>query len=358
LLQEGIVVTALIGYFGFILKDFPMFVFAYFKQKYSFSVTFAEKHEDVYRCGIKWINEFNSKTILRHSMPINFWEGGKPNIILSINYGVYSFFRGLNYIVVSKTQVANNGYNTDFITVQVFGKDSLKYKKSLEESIKSIDYQNYLSLKINDGNFFKKIEKRSFDSVFCKEKNEILDSIKRWQNNKDLFMKHGINYKLGLLLYGCPGTGKSSVARAIATYLDWQLVFIDLKNSSYAELTSALNSINPKQVVLLEDIDCAVGDRETDGVARSFELLLQILDGALSPTNVVFIATTNYIEKLDSAFLREGRFDYKFKFDDFDYNLASKMCEAYGLKPKDILENEAMPINPAYLQVKLLNTCK
>ena len=38
---------------------------------------------------------------------------------------------------------------------------------------------------------------------------------------------------------------------------------------------------------------------------------MQFLDSNSSPTNVIFIATTNHIERLDSALLREGRFDLK-----------------------------------------------
>jgi chaperone BCS1 len=39
--------------------------------------------------------------------------------------------------------------------------------------------------------------------------------------------------------------------------------------------------------------------------------LLNVLDGFAAPTGVLFVMTTNYVEKLDPALLRPGRIDYK-----------------------------------------------
>lgn len=53
--------------------------------------------------------------------------------------------------------------------------------------------------------------------------------------------------------------------------------------------------------------------------------LLQFLDSSQSPNNVIFIATTNYIDRLDHALVRKGRFDLKIELDDFNKDTARKM---------------------------------
>lgn len=85
--------------------------------------------------------------------------------------------------------------------------------------------------------------------------------------------------------------------------------------------------------------------------------LFQFLDGVSSPSNSIIIATTNYYDKLDPALIRDGRFDIKEEITEFDYDNAVELCKIFKLsddKTRAILDNEQLPINPAYLQNKIL----
>jgi chaperone BCS1 len=94
-------------------------------------------------------------------------------------------------------------------------------------------------------------------------------------------------------------------------------------------LLNAVNKVPANSVLLFEDIDCMKGSqsrggadsgKEQDKAANTQENtqtgvtlsgLLNVLDGFYAPTGVVFVMTTNHIDKLDAALLRPGRIDYK-----------------------------------------------
>lgn len=119
-----------------------------------------------------------------------------------------------------------------------------------------------------------------------------------------------------------------------------------------------IGTMDKNKVILLEDIDCIVGNREEDTdqeKCKIFDTILNIIDGVLSPSGVIFVGTTNYIDRLDPAFIREGRFDHKICLNNLDNESAIKMCNSYGEDSDKVLQGETFPINPAYLQSKLLN---
>lgn len=110
-------------------------------------------------------------------------------------------------------------------------------------------------------------------------------------------------------------------------------------------------------VVVLEDIDVLVSKRDnsvTSADRENFQALLQLLDGINSCKRTIFLATTNYIDRLDPALIRDGRFDIKIEMKNFDYDEAVKMCNKFEADSEVILRDEQFPINPACLQNKII----
>ena len=110
-------------------------------------------------------------------------------------------------------------------------------------------------------------------------------------------------------------------------------------------------------VVVLEDIDVLVSKRDnsvTSADKENFQALLQLLDGINSCKKTIFLATTNYIDRLDPALIRDGRFDIKIEMKNFDHDEAVKMCNKFEADSEVILRDEQFPINPAYLQNKII----
>ncbi len=77
----------------------------------------------------------------------------------------------------------------------------------------------------------------------------------------------------------------------------------------------AFESISSKAILLIEDIDTIFKKTRKVDSKLSFSTLLNCLDGAFYKEGIITIITTNHIEKLDAALIREGRIDVKLLID-------------------------------------------
>lgn len=201
---------------------------------------------------------------------------------------------------------------------------------------------------------------KSFDNVFTNEQNKakLFNHVSKWVHATDIFKSLGVTYKLGILLYGPPGTGKTSMAKAVAAHFGYDLNIVDMA-SFCPDMSSAIAKHKHSEIniYLLEDIDYIFGKREQDRTPEekaAGQAILQLLDGANSASNVIFIATTNCLESLDPALVRDGRFDLKIPMDNLSKVEALKMIESMKLNEEDnfddLISTLEFPVNPARLQ--------
>jgi len=165
------------------------------------------------------------------------------------------------------------------------------------------------------------IPKRSFDSLFMKENqlNKIKDPIIRFIKKETYndYNKHGIPYKLNIILHGSPGVGKTSLIHTIASECCANLCILninaELKEESMIEAISQVNEDDKKCILVLEDIDCIFADRKiNDSLKNNITMngILNCLDGFNNPEGLIVIMTTNFPDKLDEALMRSGRIDF------------------------------------------------
>ncbi|KAK4477120.1 hypothetical protein RD792_016330 [Penstemon davidsonii] len=147
-------------------------------------------------------------------------------------------------------------------------------------------------------------------------KNMIVDDLNRFLERKELYRKVGKAWKRGYLLFGPPGTGKSSLIAAMANYLNFHIYDLDLAEiNSNSDLTKILMSTSNRSILVVEDIDASIdlSDRNNKETKPSFDSfgLLNFIDGLWSSCGDerIVIFTTNHKEKLDPALLRPGRMD-------------------------------------------------
>lgn len=138
-----------------------------------------------------------------------------------------------------------------------------------------------------------------------------------WNSEKDYkegneFVVGGAAFKAGIMLYGPPGTGKSCTIKIVCNKLVERggTVFF---SSGRPEITMAfLEDFSKiererKCIVILEDVDSLIHNFGESAY-------LEMLDSARSIDNVLFIATTNYPDRLDPRiYNRPGRFSHVVK---------------------------------------------
>jgi hypothetical protein len=137
---------------------------------------------------------------------------------------------------------------------------------------------------------------------------DLLKEFERFWTAEDRYREFGLLWKRGFLLWGPPGSGKTSTINLMIHEVieRYDGIVIGVENPSYAtHCLRMARQIEPKRpiICILEDLDAIV-----DG--HSEAECLALLDGAAQIDNVVFVATTNYPEKLDRRFVdRPSRID-------------------------------------------------
>jgi hypothetical protein len=154
---------------------------------------------------------------------------------------------------------------------------------------------------------------------------DLIEKVRQWVESESWYREKMIPWRLGLLMWGKPGTGKSSVARALGQRFDLPINVFDLSsfgNEDFAREWSSVLSTTPC-ILLIEDIDAVFDGRVNRGGegALTFDCLLNCLSGVKEANGVLLIITTNHPECLDEALgkpdvernqisTRPGRIDY------------------------------------------------
>ncbi|CAH8310912.1 unnamed protein product [Eruca vesicaria subsp. sativa] len=193
------------------------------------------------------------------------------------------------------------------------------------------------------------------------KKEGIKKDLVKFSKGKDYYKKVGKAWKRGYLLFGPPGTGKSTMISAIANFLDYDVYDLELTTvKDNSELKKLLLDTKSKSIVVIEDIDCSLDltgqrktkkeeDEEEDKEKKkekkkedekkskvTLSGLLNSIDGLWSACSdeKIVIFTTNFVDKLDPALIRRGR---------MDKHIEMSYCrfEAFKVLAKNYLEIES-----------------
>jgi transitional endoplasmic reticulum ATPase len=154
-------------------------------------------------------------------------------------------------------------------------------------------------------------------------KEELKEAVEWPLKYSEIFKRAGTNPPKGMLLYGTPGTGKTLLAKAVAT--ESGVNFISVKGpaliSKYVgESEKAIREVfkTAKQasptILFFDEIDSIVpirGSSSTDAhvTERVISQFLTEMDGIEELKGVIVLAATNRLDLIEPALLRSGRFD-------------------------------------------------
>lgn len=320
-----------------------------------------------------WIEEIDPKNFkYRISNPYDYKKNNNP--ILKGEFILH--LDKATYLYVSANTGKEDGANScTNIYMYVFGRKMYKWFKIIADKSQYVSESNMMysisAKSSEDGGFWTCVgstfNPRPMDTLFFDKdiKDKIAKHLDDWLANEEVYKSRGLTFKTGILLYGVAGTGKSSLASAIATYLNCGLISIDtatFEDLNITEVVESINADNNRYVILIDEIDTIFTSRDDETITDKQKVktskLLSLLDSQQSPNNVIFVATTNYIDKLDKAVIRKGRFDMAVELGNISRDTAMEMCKSFNLTDAQSLKAIEMfndrEINPAELQTVIL----
>ncbi|CAM1507413.1 Fc.00g070540.m01.CDS01 [Cosmosporella sp. VM-42] len=182
-------------------------------------------------------------------------------------------------------------------------------------------------------------KKRPLGSVILDEgiKESIVDDVQDFLKRQQWYVDRGIPYRRGYLLFGPPGSGKTSFIQALAGELDFSVAMINLSEMGMTDdkLAFLLTKLPKRSILLLEDADAAFVNRrqrDTDGYSGAtvtFSGLLNALDGVAAGEERIAFLTTNHIDRLDPALIRPGRVDMMLRIGEATQYQAAQMWDRF-----------------------------
>lgn len=205
--------------------------------------------------------------------------------------------------------------DAETLTLRIVGRDSGPLKRLVQEAKREADERAaaYTAVFKPEGTTRWRIADRVIKYDIANSKHDpkmlgdLIEDLRRFFDRKELYASKGRRWKRGILLYGPPGSGKSTLIHLLASHFGRSIAHADSLKSVTSKLAKNLPS---NTILVFEDVDCGPGVTRN---SSDFATVLNVLDGFSDyQEGMVVIMTTNHVGKIDPALLRPGRMDVRF----------------------------------------------
>ncbi|KAF8891436.1 P-loop containing nucleoside triphosphate hydrolase protein [Mucidula mucida] len=251
------------------------------------------------------------------------------------------YYRG-HWLRITRTETSW----TDGLKVSVVARNNDIFKKLVLEAKREYekDSENRVGIYLADASYPRwqyngARQKRPMSSIVLQPgvKDMLLADCIDFLQSEEWYAERGIPFRRGYLLYGVPGSGKTSLIHSLAGALGLDIFVLSLSSKGMSDntLTALMGGVPSRCILLLEDLDAAFTrgvsrdekstgaptaptaeekekdkkEEENDGSTLSLSGLLNSIDGVAAAEGRLLFATTNHIERLDPALSRPGRMD-------------------------------------------------
>jgi len=207
--------------------------------------------------------------------------------------------------------------NEDEVSFFIIVEDSNFYKylnvrNDFDEWLKRRDRMNQ-EVRVIGGSDYAYDRDITWDDVFLPAslKKSIRDSVEGFLKSEKIYKDNKIPYKRGIIFYGDPGLGKSTLIKIIMANYNFKSVTVaqsaHTNDDTIAEAFEYAQEQAPG-LLFIEDLSDLIGQQVR------LSAFLNLLDGVRTINGLFVIATTNDINSLTSSITdRPSRFDQKFE---------------------------------------------
>lgn len=321
----GVVGIYSMGVSTYLLRDVPNKIWNNVQRQFFTTLT-VRSRDRVYYELLRWVSRKHMHKFVRSfSLGNGVW--GAQDARFDVGYETIRFFHKgrlfkMTRSTAPRTTVMTDADETIFLTMLGRNRQALQdlCEEVMRKEEKVATHFSIYQWSSSDWKLVREQRKRSMDTLALPavDKKRLIEYVKHLPEQRDWYLSNGIPWRAGLLLDGPPGTGKTSIIRALCSHFGMDLYMIDLSVMTDRSLREALVAVPENAIVAIEDIDAvgsisprASSEDALKGLTLSLSGMLNAIDGQMSGEGYVLVATTNHPENLDPAIVRDGRFNLK-----------------------------------------------